>query len=382
MDDYAQSALKLHDYLIAKHWNDQGLTGPDPGIRLNYRIGRFVKSYLPNLHWNDDLYYLQAQGYWILGNWHLFARTGEGTYREIALRCSHIILQRQRDDGAWEYPNPEWKGRVATAEGTWGALGLLESYRQTRDALFLSGGLRWHEYLTEKVGFQRLEDELAVNYFANRGGDRVPNNSAIVLRYLAELADVTGDKTYLQPCTGLLTFMKRVQKVTGEFPYAVGGAAGGKGQAHFQCYQYNAFGCLDLIRYYELTENAATLPLIAKVLKFLSGGLAEDGYACYACGNRHRTVNYHTAALAAAFTKADQIGIPGNENLATCAYAYLLDQQRPNGSFYHSQRDYFILNDRRPYPRYLAMILYHLQLSDYMLENRPMRKETVQVVLH
>jgi hypothetical protein len=382
VNDYLHSALKLHGYLTSQHWNGQGLMGPDPGIRLNYRVGRFVKSYLPNLHWNDDLYYLQAQGYWVLGNWRLFARTGEGIYREIALRCSHMMLQRQRDDGAWDYPNPEWKGRVATAEGTWGALGLLESCRQTTDPVFLRGALRWYEYLTERIGFQHFDDELAVNYFANRGGDRVPNNSAIVLRFLAELADVTGDETYLQPCTGLLTFMEHVQKVAGEFPYAVGGAAGDKGQAHFQCYQYNAFQCLDLTRYYEVTENVATLPLITKVLKFLSGGLAEDGYAFYACGNRHRTVNYHTAVLAAAFAKADHIGIPGYKNLAASAYAYLLDQQRPNGSFYHSQRDYFILNDQRPYPRYLAMILYHLQLSDYLLENGAMWKEPVHLVLH
>lgn len=369
------AALKLHRYLVAKHWDGQALIGPDPGIRFNYRFGRFIKSYLRGLPWDDDYYYLQAQGYWVLDNWALFAHTGEETYHEIALRCAEYMLAQQRDDGAWDYPNREWKGRIATAEGTWGSLGLLATYRQTTDPKFLTGALRWHRFMVETIGFQQIGDELAVNYFANQGEVRVPNNSAIVLRFLAELADVTGDKAYLQPCAGLLTFMQRVQQATGEFPYTVEGAAGGKHRLHFQCYQYNAFQCLDLMRYHEVTGDTAPLPLIARVLSFLREGLAEDGHAFYECGNRYRQVAYHTAVVAAAFAKASQLGIDGYNDLANRAYSYLLGCQQPDGGVSYSRGDYRLLRDRRSYPRYLAMILFHLLLKAAVIEDGVVRKE-------
>lgn len=378
MDQYFQTALKLHQYLVSKHWNGQALIGPDPGIRFNYRIGRFIKSYLRGVHWNDDLYYLQAQGYWVLANWQLFARTGKEKYAGIALRCSEYMVTQQRDDGAWEYPNPEWKGRIATAEGTWGSLGLLETYRQTSDGAFLRGALRWHKFLVETIGFQQVGDELSVNYFAYRTQPRVPNNSAFVLRFVAELAVVTGDTGYLHPCVDLLTFMDHVQKPTGEFPYSVAGVNGGTVKPHFQCYQYNAFQCLDLIRYYELIGDAAILLLIRNVLNFLSEGLDTDGHAFYECGNRHREVTYHTAVLGAAFAKANQQGIEGYDHLANRAYSYLVGLQQANGGFSYSRRDYHLLSDQRSYPRYLAMILHHLLLKHFAIQSDVARKKGVR----
>lgn len=354
------AALKLYKYLLANHWDGQALIGPDVGIRFNYRIGRFVKGYLRGVSWNDTYYYLQAQSYWILGNWHLLDLTREERHRDIAVRCATYMIRQQRPDGAWNYPNREWKGRIATAEGTWGALGLLETFNQTADLAFLESVLKWHKYLVETVGFQRVDDELAVNYFAHRAGARVPNNSAFVLRFLAELASATSDETFLQPCVGLLAFMQHVQTPSGEFPYAVAGVSAGKDRPHFQCYQYNAFQCLDLMRYYEVTGDTATLTLIGRVLEFLSTGLAKDGHAFYECGSRHRAVTYHTAVLGAAFAKAGQIGVEGYEGLATRAYAYLLAVQRPEGSFSHSQKEHLLLSDQRSYPRNLAMIMYHL----------------------
>ena len=375
MNQYFQAAVKLHQYLVVRHWKNQALIGPDPGIRFNYRIGRFIKSYLHHGGWNDNYYYLQAQGYWILDNWRLFTRTGEEMYRDIALRCSEYMLVQQRTDGAWDYPNREWKGRIATVEGTWGALGLLETYRRTADLTFLMGTLRWHKFLVETIDFQQIGDELAINYFANRGGARVPNNSACLLRFLVELADVTGDKVYLEPSTGLLIFLHHAQKTTGEFPYTVTGVAGGKGRSHFQCYQYNAFQCLDLIRYYEVTKDPVLFLLIDRVLSFLREGLAKDGHAFYACDNRYREVTYHTAVLGAAFVKAGQLGIDGYEDLANRAYSYLLSLQRPDGGFSYSRGDYYLLSDQGSYPRCLAMILYHLLLRDAALENDVTKKE-------
>ena len=368
MTAYARAAERLHQYLVTQHWTGSGLVGPDPGIRFNYRIGRFIKSQLRGVAWGDELYYLQGQGYWVLANWYLFGRTGVEAYRDFAMRCSARILAEQRDDGAWDYPNPEWRGRVATGEGIWGALGLIETYRQTGDATYLDGALRWHRYLVDVIGFQRFGDEAAVNYFAARDGVRVPNTSADMVRFLAELSDATDDRAYLAESPGLLTFLEHAQKPTGEFPYAVAGAGDDTPRPHFQCYQYNAFQCLGLLRYEELVGDGRARRLAARVLDFLRTGQAEDGHALYECGNRYREVTYHGAALGAAFARAGELGIGGYAGLADRAFKYVQALQRPDGGFEYSRGDYRLLSDRRSYPRYLAMILYHLLLRDRAAE--------------
>jgi hypothetical protein len=271
------------------------------------------------------------------------------------------MLDEQRRDGAWVYPNPEWKNRVATAECTWASLGLLATYRHTADERFLSSVLRWHHYLLNEVGFERSGDELAVNYFAKTRMARVPNNSAFVLRFLAELADVTGEKAYMRECAGMLAFMRRAQKPNGEFPYMVKGSiAGGRRWEHFQCYQYNAFQCLDLMRYYKITGNSALRPVLEDCLGFLRTGIAEDGHMFYDCRNRSRQVIYHAAVTGAAFAIAGRLGFCGYETLCDRVFSYLLRRQRPDGSFPYSQGEYYFLRDARSYPRNLSMILFHL----------------------
>lgn len=359
------AATRLHSYMLRKHWNGQALEGPDGGIRFNARFGRFIKSYLSFLPWADNYRYMQAQGYWIFANWLMRDLMADHRYQDLALACSDNVLAAQRPEGYWEYPNPEWAGRVATAEGTWGALGLLESYRQTGEEQFLAGALRWHSYVMEDIGFQPVGDQLAVNYFAHQPhGPRVPNNSAFLLRFLAELTGATGDEAYLQPAAGLIRFMTAAQLESGEFPYTVEGANGRKGRAHFQCFQYNAFQCLDLMRYHELTGDANASPLIQGVLGFLRGGLDPSGRAHYQCDNRHATVTYHTAVMAAAFARAHGLSIDGYQELAGRAYSHVLGRQRRDGGFDHSRGDYRFLSDRRSYPRYLSMILYHILSED------------------
>src|SRR5947209_10913021 len=62
-DEYWPAVHKLFCYLTENHWNGAALLGPDVGIRLNYRIGRFLKNYLPrSIGWNDSYCYIQAQG--------------------------------------------------------------------------------------------------------------------------------------------------------------------------------------------------------------------------------------------------------------------------------------------------------------------------------
>jgi hypothetical protein len=236
-------------------------------------------------------------------------------------------------------------------------MGLIETYRETGDTAFREGALRWYDFMLNVIGFQRSGEALAANYFAFRKSNKVPNNSAFVLRFLAELAAATGKTTYLQPTSGLLEFLRNAQTQSGEFPYSLGV---GRARTHFQCYQYNAFVCLDLIRYHELTGDYAPLPLIRKVLSFLRSGVADDGHILYQCGNSHRVVVYHAAALSAAFGRACQSGIGEHDDIYQRTLSYVLSTQHRLGGFPHSQREYGLLRDSRSYPRYQAMILYHL----------------------
>ena len=377
MSEHKTAALKLCHYLMNNCWRDGGLVGPDPGIRFNYRLFRFVKSYASALDWSDSMYYIQAQGYWILVNWQLFDLTEDEAYRTIALMCSETLREHQRPDGAWEYPNPEWKGRIVTSEGTWGAIGLLETYRQTQDQRTLDSILRWWSFLQTRIGFQKHGDELAVNYGVTDRKARVPNNTAFVLRFLTELTEVTGLENDSERRSQLLNFLRSVQKPNGEIPYAVDGEEGAIPREHFQCIQYNAFEVLDLMRYYELTSDTAVLAVIQPMLHFLEHGIGADGHAFYQCEDTHHTVTYHTGVLAAAFAKASMLGIGDYTLLSERAYRYVLNQQRADGSFPHSKGDYGILSDQRSYPRYLAMIAYHL------LQREPIakRKGDVQPAL-
>ena len=370
-----QAALRLHGYLERQHWNGSALCGPDVGVRLNYRIGRFIKGCLPRVRWNDHYCYVQAQGYWIVGNWLLHTIFGDEKYRHCAIRCSEDLLAQQRESGAWVYPNPEWSGRIATTEGCWGSLGLLESYRQAGDERFLAAALKWREFVVHKIGFQHAGAESAVNYFYGKKGPRVPNNSITLLRFLGELAAVTGQNAYLQHTGGMLRFVRAVQTPSGEFPYAVKGESDGDSRPHFQCFQYNAFACLDLMRYHELTGDPCVVPAISALLGFLRQAQAQDGHSFFACGDHHREVTYHTAVLARAFAAAGPFGIQGYEANADRAYSYLLKLQRADGGFAFSRRDSFLFGDRRSYPRNLAMILLHLLPDSQATEPQSIPKQ-------
>lgn len=345
---------------MRRHWNAGRLVGPDTGIRFNYRIGRFVKSYLRFLPWDDDLYYQQAQGYWILSNWRLLDLGESSECGELARRCAAATLAAQRADGAWDYPNPEWRGRVTTYEGVWASLGLLETYRRTRDPDLADGAIKWHGFMTREIGFKPFDGAISANYFAGRSSSAVPNATTDVLRFLAELASVTGASQYLTQCHGLLRFLKIVQKPTGELPYEVSTEANRARLPHFQCFQYNAFECLGLMRYLQVTGDERARPLISGILSFLTSGVAAEGYARYACGTGRRRVTYHTAALAACFAEGSRLGFTGFEQPGERAYRWVVSRQRPDGSFPHSANDYGFVGDARSYPRNLAMILYHL----------------------
>ncbi len=363
-DTLFEAAKRLHGHLLKTSWDGRALVGPDSGVRFNARVGRFVKSYLRAFPWTDNRIYMQAQGYWILDNWRMFELSGDERYQDIALACSHYVLTAQRPAGYWAYPDPEWRNRIATVEGDFGCLGLLESYQQTGQDALLAGAQKWHRYLIDDVGFQASDGMLAVNYFANVRGSKVPNNTTLTLLTLARLAGVTQDAQVLTPCAGMVAWLNEVQLESGELPYAVAASPDGRDRAHFLCYQYNAFELLDLVEYYQLTRDGAIVPVVEKLAAFVASGVTESGAASYDCEHQTPEVTYYAAALAAALSQATSLGAGDYRALADRGYRWILGQQKPDGGFrFHSRANYSFLSDRRAYPRNLAMILAHLLIE-------------------
>lgn len=370
VESFVTAAERLAATIRRSHWNGRALAGPDAGIRLNARAGRFVKSYLPFLPWSDDLVYAQAQKYWIQANW-LMADLQIGDpdlSRDTAVATAHYLLEAQRPEGYWEYPNPEWRGRIATVEGNYASIGLLETYCRTGETALLDAAARWYRYAVEHIGFQQEDGTLAINYFGNVPGGRVPNNSASALRTFAMLARASNDDRYLAEGGPMVRFLARYQTEGGELPYAVPGGIG-QGRPHFLCYQYNAFEFLNLADYWQLTRDDGIWPVLERLAPFIAAGVTPSGAARYDCDHDRPEVPYYTAAVAAALSRATQLDIGDYRDLAERAFARVLSQQRPDGGFFFSTGNYGMLTDRRSYPRNLAMILSHL-LAEVQLRSR------------
>lgn len=358
---YLDAAIKLHQYILDHHWIDNQLIGPDPGIRWNFKILRFPKSYLSFIPWQDDKYFLQGQGYWIVDNWLLYEISGQDKYKNIAVQCTEEILKQQHEDGYWLHPLPEWRDRIATVEGIYASIAMLYTYKYTQDQKYLNSALTWYDFMIEKIGFLEFKDGLAIKYFANVKDGYIPNNSTLTLTFLAELYDKTGDKKYLKYEDELIRFLAHVQKPNGEFPYNVKTETN-PGRAHLLCYQYNSFQFLDLVRYYEITKNEAILDILQKLIGFLLTGQNSNGSSKYKCHTNYPETNYYTAVLAAALHKAEHFAIAKTREQSDKAYARFMKHQSRKGGFAFSYRNWVILMDKRSYPRYLSMILKHLLL--------------------
>lgn len=359
--DARGAAERLSAYLERRHLRSDGaFVGPDPGVSLNLRFTRFLKSYTRFLPWRDCLYYLQAQAYWIIDNIELFRLAGDGRHRDYAVRCAEVVAGRQRPEGYWDYPQAEWKGRVATVEGCFGALGLIEAYELSGDRSLLDGAVRWHDYMVREVGFQKAgEDGLAVNYFSNVGRGMVPNNATLALWLEAALNNATGNDRHSEHVSGLINFLSACQMPSGELPYVVGSEQGA-GRDHYLCFQYNAFQFLDLAEYHRLTSDDRVAPIMRRLGEFLSQALTVEGDARHDCRSDWPKMHYFTAAVAAALAHAAHSGLGEYLKLSARACKRLTELQRADGGYDYSLGDYGFLSDRRSYPRNQAMILRHL----------------------
>jgi len=355
------SAIRLHNYILKNFWNGYAIVGPDPGLWLESRFFRFIKSYFPSVNWSDDHCFLQAQGYWIKSNWDLFEITGDFNYKKVAIACSKHIIDKQKNDGSWEYPLREWKKYVSTVEGTWGSLGLLETFRQTKELTYLKGALKWYDFLINRIGFQTYKGSLAINYF-DTPKSRVPNNTTLVLSFLAELYGITKDPKFLKFNDKMIKFIQLCQNSNGELRYSVE-------REHYLCYQYNAYEFLDLSRYYEIIEDERIRIILKGVAKFLSTGVTEIGSVKYDCFQTFPEVIYYSAAVGAALIRAASMGFKGCEKHIKRVYNFLFERQKSDGSFISCAHampyvrkpiSHGFFTDNRSCPRQLSYILQHL----------------------
>ena len=362
------SAIRLYNYIFKNFWNEDAITGPDPGINLELRVFRFLKSYCSFLQFSDNHYFLQAQGYCIKSNWDLFEITGNLKYKKTAIACSKNILDKQKDNGSWEYPLKAWKKYVSTVEGTWASLGLLETFKWTKERKYLKGAFRWYDFLIDEIGFQRYRDSLAVNYFDVPSvwwTSRVPNNTTLVLWFLSELFEATEDSRFLESKDKMIRFVQLSQNSNGELKYAIE-------REHYLCYQYNAFEFLDLSYYYRIINDERIWIVLEKLAHFLSTGVTEIGSVKCDCFQTFPEVIYYSGAVGAALITASSMGLKNYRDHIKYAYDFLFDRQRSDGSFPFSKHDgpylrkpasHWFLTDKRSYPRQLSYTLQHLLIK-------------------
>lgn len=358
-----QSALKLYRHLESRRLKGGLLRGPDPGVRFNWRAGRFFKSAFPRLARRDDYVFMQTQGYWALSNWLLYDFTGEPRYQEAALACADAVLALETSDGFWPYPLPERRHLVATLESMWGAAVLLAAHERTQRREYLAGAVRACDFIINHIGFQAHDDGEAVNYFDQPRG-KVPNNSVTAVWFFLWMSRAAGEPRLTAHVPALVRFVESVQLPTGEIPYIVEGP-NERARAHYLCFQYNAFQFLYMDWAERITPGAWSRNTLAQLARFLEDGVSASGACANDCAARQAgrdrpEVDYYTAALGAALHEAAQRGLCGRPNLSVRCFTRLLSRQKADGGFDFSTGDYGLLADRQSYPRQQAMTLFHL----------------------
>jgi hypothetical protein len=226
------------------------------------------------------------------------------------------------------------------------------AYKMINKPEYLAAAIKWYNFLINQTGFQPVGNGLAVNYYSH-STSRVPNVTTMTIWFTTELAQITQDKRYLEFTDRMLRFVQNSQLDSGELPYALD-------RIHFMCYQYNSFQFLDLAYYYQITHNQQARQILSLMAAYLATGITAKGSCRYNCFKEVPEINYWTAALATALGKAHELNLGNYLALSEQSYSYLLTQQRFEGGFNFSQRNYGFLHDRRSYPRPLAMILDHL----------------------
>ena len=98
--------------------------------------------------------------------------------------------------------------------------------------------------------------------------------------------DAEGDERSAAPAAQLVRFLAGSQLASGELPYAVAEARGGR--THYQCVQYNAFEAIDLLEYHRATGDPNVEPIVTSLVAFVAAGADSHGRAFYDCRHGRR----------------------------------------------------------------------------------------------
>ena len=355
----SDAQLRLFEYLKRKHLKKGQLIGPDIGVRWNKVLFHLMKSYLRFLPWRDQFLFCQTQGYWIKVNKAKYELSGNKVFFRHVVDTADDLLERQTPQGYWPHPLKEWEGRASTVEGDFAALGLIDAYGLTGQSTYLSAAEKWLDYLIQHTGFQNGDDWLAINYFSNIPGGVVPDNATLTILLFTRAASLGLKRKLSDYIDGMVRFLLKSQKESGELPYVVA-TDSGRGRPHYQCFQYNSFEFLDLCEAMDFVNLPEPHAYLVKQAQFLSTGVGVRGECYFACGKPFPNVLYHSAAIGAALLEASMREMGDYWEKAARAYKFVLDRQRSDGSFPWSEREYLLFKDERNYPHNLVMLLWHL----------------------
>ncbi|MFX0196740.1 MAG: hypothetical protein ACFFCW_11490 [Candidatus Hodarchaeota archaeon] len=353
MNEYLDAASRLHEYLN-KCWKDSSMAGPTLGGKYYYNTIRLLRAYFPSISREKEIFY-QGLGYWIKSNWKLFDLTKDLQYMNIALACSDFVIGSQNNEGSWQFPQNLMKLKIYTNGGTWASLGLLETYKRTKEDKYLISALKWYNLLIGTIGFQKHKDSLAINY-SIPARYKVPNATTPVLWFLAELSCLTKNQKYLDKVDKLRRFVELSQMENGELMYTTE-------TPHFLCLNYNAFQFLDLAEFYSLTSDEAIYRIMRNLVTFIKTGVNYDGSVRYNCFKRYPSIIYYSAAVGCVFLRARKIGFGDFSELENKVYKFVLTTQKPNGGFPFSRKEHLVLSDKMFYPYINEYILYHLLIK-------------------
>jgi hypothetical protein len=360
--------------LIDEYYQDGLIRGPDPGLGLYLRGGRFLANHFFSGKVREKKYvFQQTQAYFIKSSLILYRITNDDEYKQRALEVGDKIVEMQNADGSWPYPIREWRDRTVTVDCNWAAMGLLDLYLETKNMKYLAATQKWIDFLITKVGYSKIsEDEIGFRYFRPcSSGTLTPNVTTLSIALLARIYAIKQKGTYKDLISKGLNFIQCVIKPDGEIPYTI--LVDEKNLTlrrrifrrlsptdHYQCAQYHGFQLMDLCYAIEELGIEKIKDIVSRVSRFLQTFITEDGHVKVQCRNNSSIINYHTSVVGAALLKADEILSLGLYNMGRKAMDFVLKQQTKKGGFPFSQREYKVFSDTFEYPRANAFILYHL----------------------
>ena len=358
----SRATNKLYDYLLRTHVHNGRVIGPDIGLRWNKVLFHLIKSYIHFVPWNDNYIFMQSLAYWININCRRYQTFRDSESLELIKDAAKCIVSLQRPEGHWTYPLKAWEDKIATVEGNFAALGLIDAYEITNEKVYLESATLWIDCLLKNIGFIEYgTDGLAIKYFAEDRKGAVPNNTTLTLKLLSrsKQVSISTNRVTSEEINKLAHFLACCQLNSGELPYQLRNKSS-KGRTHYQCFQYNAFEFLDLCDTIDVLELNALPSVIYGLAKFISVGVKKNGSCRFSCYKDSPQVTYHASAVGAALHEATKRDLGNYSELSSRCCNYVLSKQLKDGSMPWSENEYGILKDARRYPRNLLMTLDHL----------------------